>query len=231
MSALRLSAASLGLVAAVSVAAVLSGCRGGTSNEQPLHLAPDMDWQPSRRAQSQSPIFADHRAMRPIDKHTVAHGFTEEDRAKNLKEDDRFFRGMGKDGKPIARIPFEVNAAVVARGEERFNIYCAPCHDQTGSGNGLVPRRSGGAFAGMPPFTKDLLRTAPDGEIFQTITNGKGRMPSYASQIPERDRWAIVSWVRVLQVSQGGQVDQLTDEEKRKLKPADAVPAAPGGAK
>jgi mono/diheme cytochrome c family protein len=202
-----------------------------------------MDWQPHRRAQSHSPIFADHRAMRPIDKHTVAHGFTEEERAKNLKEDDRFFRGMGKDGRPIAHVPIctdkqredgssacfeKVDAALLARGEERFNIFCAPCHDQAGSGNGLVPRRSGGAFAGIPPFTKDLLRTAPDGELFQTITNGKGRMPAYASQISEHDRWAIVAWVRVLQVSQGGQVDQLTDEEKRKLKPADAVPNAPG---
>jgi mono/diheme cytochrome c family protein len=217
------------LLAAVGVAGALAGCRGGTSEDPPVHLAPDMDWQAHRRAQSHSPIFADTRAMRPVDKHTVAHGFTEEDRAKNLKEDDRFFRGMSKDGKPVDRIPFEVNAALVSRGQERFNIYCAPCHDATGGGKGLVEQRSGGAFAGIPAFTLDRLKTAPDGELFQTISAGKGRMPSYAAQIPERDRWAIVSWIRVLQVSQGGQVDMLTDEEKRKLKAADKMPGAPGG--
>lgn len=223
-----MSRASLVLAAAaVSAAFGSAGCRGGTSEDPPVHLAPDMDWQAHRRAQSHSPIFADHRAMRPVDKHTVAHGFTEEERAKNLKEDGAFFHGMGRNGQPVARMPLEVDAALLARGQERFGIYCTPCHDATGSGKGIVEQRSSGAFAGIPPFTLDRLKAAPDGELFQTITNGKGRMPSYAAQIPERDRWAIVAWLRVLQVSQGGQVDMLTDEEKRKLKPADKTP---GGA-
>lgn len=224
-----MSRATFVLAAAAAASAVFGsfGCRGGTSEEPPVHLAPDMDWQAHRRPQSHSPIFADHRAMRPVDKHTVAHGLTEEERAKNLKEDSAFFHGVNRNGQPVARMPLEVDAALVARGQERYGIYCAPCHDATGSGKGIVEQRSQGAFAGIPPYTLDRLKVAPDGELFQTITNGKGRMPAYAAQISERDRWAIVSWIRVLQVSQGGQVDMLTDEEKRKLKPADKVP---GGA-
>jgi len=214
------SRTSVFLVVAATLAAA-AGCRGGVSEEQPVHLAPDMDWQAHRKAQSHSPIFADHRAMRPVDKHTVAHGFTEEDRAKNLKEDDAFFRGVGRGGAPIARMPLQVDAALLARGKERFGIFCTPCHDQVGSGKGIVEQRSAGAFAGIPPLSLDRLQSAPDGEIFQTITNGKGRMPAYAAQLSERDRWAVVAWVRVLQTSQGGSVDSLTDEEKRKLKPAE----------
>jgi mono/diheme cytochrome c family protein len=204
-----------------------AGCRGGVSEEQPVHLAPDMDWQPHRRAQSQSPIFSDNRAMRPVDKHTVAHGFTDEERSKRLKEEDSFYRGVGRGGAPVARMPIQVDAALVARGKDRFGIFCTPCHDQTGSGKGIVEQRSGGAFAGIPPFTLDRLQAAPDGELFQTISNGKVRMPSYAAQISEFDRWAIVAWVRVLQTSQAGSVEMLSDEEKRKLKPADKTP---GGA-
>ncbi len=222
----------LSIVLGVGVTlAALAGCRGNTSADPPLHLAPDMDWQPHRRAQSHSPVFADTRAMRPIDQHTVAHGSTPAERAKRLKEDDAFFRGVDRAGKPLRRMPVAVDAALLDRGEERYNIYCTPCHDAAGTGNGIVSQRSGGAFAGMPSFTKDVLVNAPDGELFQTITSGKGRMPAYAAQVPEADRWAIVAWLRVLQTSQAGRVEQLTDEERRKLKPAEKVPgAATGGA-
>ena len=89
--------------------------------------------------------------------------------------------------------------STVSRGEERYNIYCAPCHDKTGAGNGLVAQRSGGAFADMPALWRLRAELADDGEIFKVITDGSGRMPSYGAQIPERDRWAIVTWVRVLQ--------------------------------
>ena len=226
-----MSRASFVLTTATVLGAALAfgsaGCRGGTSEDPPVHLTPDMDWQAHRLAQSHSPIFPDQRAMRPVDKNTVAHGFTEEQRAKNLKEDSAYFHGVNRSGQPVARMPIAVDAALLARGHERYGIFCAPCHDATGSGKGIVEQRSGGAFAGIPPYTLDRLKDAPDGELFQTITNGKGRMPSYAAQIPERDRWAIVAWMRVLQTSQGGQVDMLTDEEKRKLKPADK---AAGGA-
>jgi mono/diheme cytochrome c family protein len=203
----RLLASNL-LLGAVAVA-TLVGCRGQTSEDPPIHLIGDMDWQAHRRPQSESPMFADKRASRPVDKRTVSRG--------HLKADDATYRGLDAKGAPVKRVPFEVTADTVARGQERFNVYCAPCHDQTGAGNGTVAQRSGGAFAAITPLYVDRLKDAPDGEIFQTITYGKGRMPGYAAQIPEEDRWAIVTWVRVLQQSQAGSIDDVPASERGQI--------------
>ncbi len=187
------------LAAAVGISAVM-GCRGGVSEDPPINLVPDMDTQAKRLPQSESKVFADKRAMRkPVD-HTVGRG--------RLKRDDAFEKGMGPGDKPVARIPVEVTQALLDRGEERFNIYCTPCHDKTGGGLGTVPRRLKGkpdeaAFSGIPPFKDARLVAMPDGEVFQTITHGKGRMPGYATQIPVEDRWAIIAHVRVLQNLEG----------------------------
>ena len=208
------------LVAATIVAATAAlGCRGGISEDPPFHLISDMQQQPYRRPQSESPVFADHRAMRPIDEHAVAWGHANKEDSL-LKEDDAFFRGEGPDGNPIQRMPVKVDAKLLERGQDRFNIFCTPCHDKTGSGNGVVMQRSGGAFAGIPHFYIERLIDAPDGEIFQTITHGKGRMPSYAPQIPESDRWAIVAWVRVLQQAGAAKVADVPDAERSKIKEA-----------
>lgn len=172
-----------------------TGCRGGVSEDPPIHLIPDMDSQQHRRPQSISSVFADHRAARPIDSNAVARGKLRTDHAK--------YDGVDASGKLLDRAPVEVTQALIDRGRERFNIYCTPCHDAAGSGNGIVVQRSGGAFAGVPDFKLDRLVRAPDGEIFETITKGKGRMPSYARQIPAEDRWAIVTWLRVLQSMEG----------------------------
>jgi mono/diheme cytochrome c family protein len=204
---------SAALVGAVALAA-LAGCRGQTSEDPPIHLIGDMDWQAHRRPQSESPIFADKRASRPVDKRSVSRG--------HLKADDGVYRGVDAKGAPVKRVPFEVTEDTLARGKERFNIYCAPCHDATGSGNGTVSQRSGGAFAAITHLYADRLKEAPDGEIFQTITYGKGRMPGYASQIPEEDRWAIVTWVRVLQQSQSGSIDDVPAAERGKVQAQEA---------
>ena len=174
---------------------VSTGCRGGVSEDPPINLVPDMDTQQHRRPQSSSPVFADQRAARPIDSNTVARGKLRTDHAK--------YNGVDTSGKLLDRAPVEVTQAVLDRGRERYNIYCTPCHDGAGSGNGIVMQRSGGAFAGIPDFKLDRLVRAPDGEIFETISKGKGRMPSYARQIPVEDRWAIVTWLRVLQSMEG----------------------------
>ena len=167
------------------------GCRGGVSEDPPIHLIQDMDNQAHRRPQTVSSVFSDHRAARPIDQDAIARG--------KLHIDTVLYQGVDASGALVERVPFEVTQEKLDRGRERFNIYCAPCHDQSGSGNGIVMQRSGGAFAGIPDFKLDRLTKAPDGEIFQTISNGKGRMPGYARQVPVEDRWAIVSWLRVLQ--------------------------------
>lgn len=208
------------LVAAAATAALAGvGCRGAVSEDPPFHLISDMQQQAHRRPQTESPVFADHRAMRPLDPNTVAWGHANKEDAL-LKEDDTYFRGEGPDGKPVMRAPVKVDAALLARGQERFNIYCSPCHDKTGSGNGVVMQRSGGAFAGIPAFYIERLKDAPDGELFQTITHGKARMPSYAAQIPESDRWAIVTWVRVLQQAGSAKLADVPDAEKSKIKEA-----------
>jgi mono/diheme cytochrome c family protein len=190
------------LAASLIVGASAASCRGGVSEDPPINLAPDMDLQAHRRPQSPSKIFADGRAGRRPVEHTVSRG--------HLKTDPAMYQGVDANGKPLARIPFEVTPETLERGEERFNIYCAPCHDKTGSGNGAVPRRLQGtsdqaAFADIPSYALARLKNEPDGEIFRTITTGlpagavSSRMPAYAAQIPEQDRWAIVAWVRVLQ--------------------------------
>jgi len=193
------------------VAAAAAGCRGGKSEDPPFHLIPDMQWQDHRLPQSESPkhadgslVFEDNRSNRLPDPHTVARGRSRTRTDDSfLKADDARYRGVDTAGQPVKRVPFEVTKALVDRGHERFNIYCSPCHDKTASGHGLVQQHSGGAFDNLPDLTQEKrLLEAPDGELFQTITNGKGRMPSYAAQVPEEDRWAIITWVRVLQQSQ-----------------------------
>src|SRR6185312_13382114 len=107
----------------------LAGCRGQVSEDPPIHIMPDMDWQPKYETQGASSFFADHRAMRTPPAGTLARG--------ELKEDTAFYQGRVGD-QFVAKVPFDVDAKVIHRGQERFNIYCAPCHDQTGSGDGMV---------------------------------------------------------------------------------------------
>ncbi|HSN97179.1 MAG TPA: cytochrome c [Candidatus Nanopelagicales bacterium] len=196
----------------------LAGCRGQPSEKQPLHLVGDMDWQPKLQAQEASSLFEDGRGMRPLVPGTVAQG--------HLAEDDAFHRGM-VDGKHVARAPVKVDEALLRRGQDRFNIYCTPCHDKTGSGRGLVIQR------GYPPpvdLSSDRVLTMPDGQIYDTITNGVRNMPAYRKQIPVEDRWAITAWVRVLQHSQHGKVDDVPAAEKGNILPSEDS-AADTGAK
>lgn len=205
------------LACVVSLAALLGGCRGNTSEDPPIHIVSDMDWQDKRLPQSESLVFADKRAQRPIDPNTVAHSRAHDDRARFLRDDDAFFQGVDTSGKPIARMPVEVDAALLARGEERYNIFCSPCHDNTGSGNGVVIQRGRGGFPMPVALYLDRLKDAPDGNIFETITKGRNNMPAYAAQIPVEDRWAIVSWVRVLQQSQAAKIDDVPAADRGKI--------------
>lgn len=175
--------AALGLLAA--------GCRGQVSSEPPIHLVPDMDWQPKFRPEAENDFFSDGRAMRKPVEGTIAVG--------HLDADDAYYRGVGADGAFVPRMPGKVDEKTLTRGEERFNIFCSACHDRTGSGKGMIPRRTNWMAADL---AVDRLRNAPDGQLFDTISNGKNTMPAYRAQIPVADRWAIVAWVRVLQRSQ-----------------------------
>jgi len=159
---------------------VLAGCRQ------------DMHDQPRFKPLAESDFYTDLRSARPPVEGTVARG--------QLHEDTYFYTGKFGNN-PGDYMPFPVTEEVMARGRERFNIYCAPCHSRLGDGNGVIPSRG---FARKPPsYHIDRLRKAPLGYFFDVMSNGFGIMPEYASQIPPRDRWCIVAYIRALQLSQG----------------------------
>jgi hypothetical protein len=184
----------------VSLSAV-SGCRGQTGKDPPVYGIRNMYDQPRYEALEESAFFPDKRTMRPLVEGVVA---------RETDTDPQIAQGRLEDQSGyVLEIPKEVVARLggperfAARGKERYDIYCSACHDHTGNGNGLVKQRAvrSGATAFVPPtFHADRLRHIPDGQLFATISNGKGNMPAY-TQIPVNDRWAIVSYVRALQVA------------------------------
>jgi mono/diheme cytochrome c family protein len=109
----------------------------------------------------------------------------------------------------------------MARGQERFNIFCAPCHGRVGDGNGIVAQRG---FCCVSSLLQERLRDAPPGYFFDVITNGIGTMPSYGFQVPERDRWAIIAYVRALQLSQNATLEDVPAEERDALSGGTPVP-------
>ena len=157
---------------------LLSGCRE------------DMQNQPYYRPLRESDFYADKRSARPIIAGTVARG--------HLNADTYFYTGKlgSNDGDYM---PFPVTAEVMARGQQRFNIYCAPCHSELGDGNGMIVQRG---YKRPPSYNTDRLRKAPIGYFFDVMTNGFGAMPDYAGQVPAQDRWAIAAYIRALQLSQ-----------------------------
>ena len=151
----------------------------------------DMHDQPRFKPLAESDFYSDLRSARPPVEGTVARG--------QLREDSYLYTGkMGNN--PGDYMPFPVTTEVLARGQQRYDIYCAPCHSRVGDGNGVIPSRG---FPRKPPsYHIERLRKAPLGYFFDVITNGFGSMPDYSSQIEPRDRWAIVAYVRALQLSQ-----------------------------
>lgn len=175
----------------------LTGCRGQPSDKPPIHWNPNMDTQQKYKAQRESKFFQDKRSMRYPVEGTVARG--------QLKEDDAFYRGMQEDGTFVSTNPMTVDDSLLKRGGERFNIYCSPCHDKLGSGKGIVVTGITTPYGLVKPpsFHEDRIRELPDGHFFNVITNGARTMLSYKYQIPdEKDRWAIVAYIRALQNSQ-----------------------------
>ncbi len=172
----------------------LAACEGNRSELPPVHIFIDMDFQQRFDPQERNDFFADHRAMRPPVEGTVAQGF--------LKDDDLFYRGRGFDARFSDELPeqIELDAKLLTRGQQRYDIYCAPCHDQVGHGTGPSTRRGGGFKVQPASFHQDRLQPMPLGYFFDVISNGKGTMLPYAAQIPEADRWAIAVWVRALQL-------------------------------
>ncbi len=148
-----------------------------------------MATQPKDTPLRASTFFADNRSARPLLPGTVAQG--------QLHDDPLLYTGK-ENGVDAARFPFRVDARVMARGRERFDIYCSPCHGRPGMGDGMVVRRG---YRHPPAFDIDRLRDAPVGHFFDVMTNGFGAMPDYAEQVKPSDRWAIAAYIRALQLS------------------------------
>jgi mono/diheme cytochrome c family protein len=187
-------------------AVILTGCAGHTKKNTPIVIFPDMDHQPRVNAQDASPIFADGRASRPPVTGTVARGM--------LKEDETFFTGL-VNNQYVGKNPVTIDMDLLQHGQYKFNTYCSPCHDRTGQGRGLVAQRA----TWIPTnLHEDRVKAFNDGEIFHVITNGRRSMPSYKVQIPEHDRWAIVAYVRALQRTSSGTVDDVPQELRSELR-------------
>jgi mono/diheme cytochrome c family protein len=140
-----------------------------------------------------------------------------------LNEDTEFYEGKDAEGNDIDAFPIAVDKAVIERGQNRFDIYCAPCHGRIGNGLGMIVRRG---FKQPPSYHIDRLRQAPVGHFYDVISNGYGAMLNYASQVQPRDRWAIVAYIRALQYSQNANINDLPTEARARIPAAGQPPSA-----
>jgi mono/diheme cytochrome c family protein len=175
--------------------ALISGCRQ------------DMHNQPKYRPLRATTFFRDGSSARPLVEGTIARG--------TLQEDEAFFTGK-VGGAAVTELPLAIDEHLLDRGENRYNIYCTPCHDRTGSGRGMVVQRG---YRQPPSFHNERLRAAPPGHFFDVMTNGFGAMPDYRAQIAPRDRWAIVAYIRALQLSYRASPSDIPGGDPTKLKP------------
>lgn len=181
-------------LAVVLLALSLSGCLN------------NMRDQPRYEPLEVSQFFSDQRSSRPLVDNTVPRGALIEDRV--------FVTGRTEDGGLVKDIPAEITADLLERGRERYDIFCSPCHGFDGFGEGMIVQRG---FTPPPSFHSDRLRQSPAGHYFEVITNGFGQMFSYAYRISPDDRWAIVAYIRALQISQNASPDDVPQDEFQQL--------------
>src|SRR5215469_16425852 len=186
-----------------------TGCGDGANT-----LRQDMANQPRQNPLSPAPIFADGRSARPIEDNTVMRGSVQEDALLVPKDSNAF--------------PLPLTAELLQRGQQRYTIFCTPCHGIQGDGMGMV------AMRGMkypPSYHQDRLRNEPAGYLYDVITNGFGAMYGYSAQIPPRDRWAIIAYLRALQLSRNARAADLPAELREELNQAGNSKDSTGGRK
>ena len=188
---LRLSKRALRLTSVAATLFMIAGCE---------HLHQDMGNQPKNKPLSPSDFFADGRSVRTPVENTVSRSSLDNDQLIVTKESTMF--------------PVPINEALLERGQERYRIFCSPCHGIQGDGNGMIVMRG---MKRPPTYHQDRLRQAPNGYFYDVITNGFGQMYNYAAQVPPTDRWAIVAYVRALQLSRNARVSDLSAEVREKL--------------
>jgi mono/diheme cytochrome c family protein len=220
----------LGLFLVLLVA--VAGFRGQKSSKPPIEIFPDMDHQPKVKAQVPSDFFADDRGNRLPVAGTVPLGYEMPLSKENPFPDEGKYRTVryasGTDYLNTGRfgdrwgtgIPLTVTAELLQRGQERYTIFCGVCHGASGAGNGVAGQYGLVAIASLH---QDRLREMADGEIYNTITHGKNTMLGYGASIPLDDRWAIVAYVRALQLSQNATLNDVPSDERSKLE----TPAQP----
>ena len=199
------------ITSALCLAALAAGCRQNMHDQarsEPL--------EPSR-------FFADGQASRRPPEGTVAQG--------GLRLDPGYATGVGADGQMLRTLPFPVTRQVLKRGQERYDIFCSPCHDRVGTGRGMIVRRG---FTRPTSFHDPRLVGSPVGYYYDVMTRGFGNMPSYAPQVSPADRWAIAAYIRALQLSQNARLSDLPEPLRRQVlaqlaAPADGAPGAPTG--
>ena len=168
----------------------------------------DMHDQAKYKPLAPSTFFADGRSARPLVEGTIPRGY--------LRDNEHLFTGK-INGQPAVTFPFTITEDMLQRGRQRYQIFCTPCHDGLGSGQGTVVRRG---YRRPPSLHLDRLRKAPAGYFYDVITNGFATMPGYADQVPVRDRWAIIAYVRALQLSQNATLEDVPETERTTLEEA-----------
>ena len=207
--------------------ALLAGCRGRQSEAPPIHPHLAMDFQEKFQAQTYNPLFEDNASMRTPPTGTVARG--------QLRANSVLFEGRTENGEYVERIPVAVTRPILERGQDQYNTFCAPCHGKSGNGNGIIMQGDYG-YTPASSYHVDRLRQVTDGYLYDVIANGVRNMPAYAQQIPVRDRWAIVAYIRALQRSQNARPETLPESVVSRLEqetgvdipaPGDTVGAVP----
>lgn len=199
-------------ITVVLLSSVLAACR------QDMHDAPR--YEPLEA----STFFTDGRSSRVLVANTVARG--------QLREDEHLYTGK-VGGQLVTEFPMPVTAETMERGRERFNVFCSPCHGRTGDGTGMIVQRG---FRQPPSYYEDRLVNAPVGYLFDVMTNGFGAMQDYSAQVPVADRWAIAAYIRALQFSRRGTVNDVPADRREELDRSPVTPrpppppAAPGAA-
>ncbi|HVO93960.1 MAG TPA: cytochrome c [Terriglobales bacterium] len=183
----------------LSCSCLLAACLGLIACQQ------KMADQPRYEPLQKSNFFDDQRASRPLVEGTVARG--------HLEADEQLYSGTSG-GEPAKTFPFPIDRHVLLRGQQRYDVFCSPCHDRAGTGQGMIVRRG---YRPPPSFHIDRLRAAPPGHFFDVISHGFGVMPDYAAQVSVRDRWAIAAYIRALQLSQNAAIGDVPESDRRVL--------------
>lgn len=222
---------------AIITVMAIAGFRGVHSTKTPIEIIPDMDRQPRYDPQHESAFFSDSRAARKPVAGTVPLGYvlpnayytTGGNNNAHAEAPGAFsaspgYADTGKIGDVYGDgLPLEATAELMQRGRERFTVNCAVCHGATGAGNGIVSQYG---LVGIANLQDTRLRAMPDGQIFNTITNGKNTMGAYGSNVTVEDRWAIIAYLRALQRAQGSKIEDVPEDLRAQLD----QPAAPEAA-